>query len=45
VRAGAKLELLNLTGQEFESRAEADGWIASNPEASRDEVEEMPDEE
>jgi hypothetical protein len=45
VRASAKLELLNLTGQEFESRAEADAWIASNPAASRDEVEEMPDEE
>lgn len=43
VRATAKLELLNLTGQEFKSRAEADGWIASNPEASREDVEEMPD--
>ena len=39
VQASAKLELLNLTGQEFNSRAEADGWIASNPEASRDEEE------
>lgn len=43
VQASAKLELLNLTGQEFSSRAEAEGWIASNPEASRDE-EEMTDE-
>jgi hypothetical protein len=43
VQATAKLELLNLTGQEFGSRAEADAWIASNPEASRDE-EEMSDE-
>jgi hypothetical protein len=39
VQASAKLELLNLTGQEFGSRSEADAWIASNPEASRDEVE------
>lgn len=39
VQATAKLELLNLTGQEFGSRAEADAWIASNPEASRDEEE------
>lgn len=39
VQATAKLELLNLTGQEFGSRAEADAWIASNPEASRDEKE------
>ncbi len=43
VQATAKLELLNLTGQEFGSRAEADAWISSNPEASRDE-EEMGDE-
>lgn len=39
VQASAKLELLNLTGQEFGSRSEADAWIASNPEASRDEEE------
>lgn len=39
VQASAKLELLNLTGQEFGSRAEADAWIAANPEASRDEEE------
>lgn len=39
VQASAKLELLNLTGQEFRSRADADAWIASNPEASRDEEE------
>lgn len=43
VQATAKLELINLTGQEFGSRAEAEAWIASNPEASRDE-EEMSDE-
>ena len=34
-----KFELLNLTGQEFSSRADADAWIASHPEASRDEEE------
>lgn len=39
VQATAKLELLNLTGQEFASRAEAEAWIASNPEASRNEEE------
>lgn len=39
VQASAKFELLNLTGQEFSSRADADAWIASNPEASRDEEE------
>lgn len=39
VQASAKFELLNLTGQEFSSRANADAWIASNPEASRDEEE------
>lgn len=39
VQATAKLELLNLTGQEFGSRAEADAWIASHPEASGDEEE------
>lgn len=43
IQAAAKLELLNLTGQQFGSRAEADAWIAANPEASRDE-EEMSDE-
>ena len=43
VQASAKFELLNLTGQEFSSRADAEAWIASNPEASRDE-EEMLDE-
>lgn len=43
VQATAKLELLNLTGQEFGSRAEADAWIAANPEASRH-VEETIDE-
>ena len=39
VQASAKLELLNLTGQEFSSRGDADAWIASNPESSRDEEE------
>jgi hypothetical protein len=44
IRATAKLELLNLTGEEFESRVQADGWIASHPEASREEEEEFPEE-
>ncbi len=39
VQASAKFELVNLTGQEFSSRADADAWIASHPEASRDEEE------
>ncbi len=39
VQASAKFELLNLTGQEFSSRADADAWIASHPEASGDEEE------
>lgn len=33
VRASARLELLNLTGREFESRQEAEAWIASQPAA------------
>jgi hypothetical protein len=44
IRATAKLELLNLTGEEFESRVQADGWIAAHPEASREEEEEFPEE-
>jgi hypothetical protein len=39
IRDSAKLELLNLTGQEFTSSTEAKSWIASHPEASRDEEE------
>lgn len=31
IRNSAKLELLNLTGREFESRQEADAWIATQP--------------
>jgi hypothetical protein len=45
IRASAKLELLNLTGQEFDSRQQAESWLASHPEASReDEDEEFPEE-
>jgi hypothetical protein len=36
IRDSAKLELLNLTGREFESRQEADEWIAANPQAVRE---------
>lgn len=32
IRGSAKLELLNLTGRDFESRQEADAWIATQPE-------------
>lgn len=31
IRSSARLELLNLTGREFESRQEAEAWIASRP--------------
>jgi hypothetical protein len=31
IRSSAKLELLNLTGRQFESRQEADAWIATLP--------------
>lgn len=44
IRDSARLELLNLTGQEFTSRAEASAWIEANPEVSRDEDEEESEE-
>lgn len=39
IRDTAKLELLNITGREFASSNEAKSWIASHPEASKDEEE------
>ncbi len=39
IRDSAKLELLNLTQQEFNSSTEARSWIASHPEASKEEEE------
>ncbi len=39
IRSSARLELLNLTGREFESRQEAEAWIASRPAAPDDDPE------
>jgi hypothetical protein len=45
IQASAKLELLNLTGQEFDSRPQAEAWIAAHPEASREpDEDEFPEE-
>ena len=39
IKDSAKLELLNLTGEDFATSAEAKAWIAAHPEASREEEE------